>query len=265
MLLLITGRSVCESDAVLPCPGKCLSVAATPAVRRPRTEAATWSPTAFGSEPNEREPITPPSAVPSTSASGAKSTLSPIARSSSPAAFQPCWVAAGLWPAPSAIALGSSVTPLLIRVTAPNSWSVPMKMGACAAGRLLQPGGQRGDLLGVVDVGGGLVGRRRVVGREADQDQPAEMVFLRSSGPGCRPCRSSGCRAADAGLDVGGRAAVGVGHQHLAGELLVGERLHQGRGAAGGVTWSGSLRMPSPTRAETGTVLPRGAPACRMR
>ena len=76
----------CESAAVLPCPGKCLAHAATPAACRPVTAAATCRATSAGSGPNERVPTTwlPPGA--STSAHGARSVLMPSLASSAPTA-----------------------------------------------------------------------------------------------------------------------------------------------------------------------------------
>ena len=48
-------RGACPGPAA-PSPGKCLTVAATPADWRPRTIAAPCRPTAAGSSPNERMP-----------------------------------------------------------------------------------------------------------------------------------------------------------------------------------------------------------------
>ena len=132
---LITGSSVCESSALRPCPGKCLTAAPTPSACRPRTAPATWGDAVAGSAPKDREPITV-LRVTSTSATGAKSRLMPIAASSAPAARQAASVSAGFPAAPAASGLGSSVTPSVIRVTTPYSWSVPIRNGAAPAGSL---------------------------------------------------------------------------------------------------------------------------------
>ncbi len=51
---LITGRSMCESAAVSPCPGKCFAVASPPFSFTPRTYALTNSATRPGFSPNDR-------------------------------------------------------------------------------------------------------------------------------------------------------------------------------------------------------------------
>ena len=50
------GSARCESASVSPWPGKCFAHAATPALCRPSTNAATCRATSCGSEPNERTP-----------------------------------------------------------------------------------------------------------------------------------------------------------------------------------------------------------------
>ena len=81
-----TGSASWLLTVVWPWPGKCLMRDATPADSSPVTAAATWAATLGASEPNEREPMTKLPGEPSTSASGAKSTLMPTAASSAPAA-----------------------------------------------------------------------------------------------------------------------------------------------------------------------------------
>ena len=67
-----------------PRPGKCFTVAATPASRRPRTEARVRAAIPRSSPANERVAITEPGR--GTSATGARFTLMPAARSCRPAA-----------------------------------------------------------------------------------------------------------------------------------------------------------------------------------
>jgi hypothetical protein len=59
------------SISTAPAPGKCLTVAATPADLIPRTVAATIRATASVSEPNERIPSAGLDRVTATSATGA--------------------------------------------------------------------------------------------------------------------------------------------------------------------------------------------------
>ena len=73
-----------------------------------------------------RSPCCRASAI--TSASGAKSTFTPTAASSVPAARQAASVRSGRPAAPNVIALGSCTIPDRIRVTEPYSWSVATSM-----------------------------------------------------------------------------------------------------------------------------------------
>ena len=75
------------SVPVLPCPGKCLAQAATPAPCRPATAAAACRATRPVSAPNDRVPTAGLSAEPSTSAHGARSKLMPRAARSAPIAW----------------------------------------------------------------------------------------------------------------------------------------------------------------------------------
>src|SRR5205814_1080625 len=79
-----TGTSTWESVAVSPCPGKCLAQAATPALCRPRTQAAVWPATSSGLEPNDRTPTTGFRASALTSATGARSRSTPTCARSAP-------------------------------------------------------------------------------------------------------------------------------------------------------------------------------------
>jgi len=86
----IVASARCESPAVLPCPGKCLAHAATPALCRPATAAVTWRATRFGSDPKDRVPTTELPPGESTSAHGARLVLMPSrARSPPIAAYTP--------------------------------------------------------------------------------------------------------------------------------------------------------------------------------
>ena len=80
------GSARCESIAVAPCPGKCLTHAATPASWRPATNAATWRATTSASAPNERTPMTGLPGSLLTSAHGARSRSTPATTSTSPSA-----------------------------------------------------------------------------------------------------------------------------------------------------------------------------------
>ena len=75
------------SVPVLPCPGKCLAHAATPAPCRPATAAAACRDTRPVSAPKDRVPMAGLSAEPSTSADGARSKLIPRAARSAPIAW----------------------------------------------------------------------------------------------------------------------------------------------------------------------------------
>ena len=74
------------SVPVRPCPGKCLVHAATQAPCRPATAAAVCRDTRPVSAPKDRVPTAGLSAVPSTSAHGARSKLIPSAARSAPMA-----------------------------------------------------------------------------------------------------------------------------------------------------------------------------------
>ena len=74
------------SVPVRPCPGKCLVHAATQAPCRPATAAAVCRDTRLVSAPKDRVPTAGLSAVPNTSAHGARSKLIPSAARSAPMA-----------------------------------------------------------------------------------------------------------------------------------------------------------------------------------
>ena len=69
---------------VAPWPGKCFGHAATPAPCTPRTAAATWRAATWGSALNERTPITGLRGSRLTSATGARSTVTPALRQPPP-------------------------------------------------------------------------------------------------------------------------------------------------------------------------------------
>ena len=98
----IDGSSRCESARVAPCPGKCFAHAATPIRWSPATNAAVWRATSPGSEPNERTPMIGFCSSEFTSATGARSRLTPQAASSPPIAAATCSVSATSSTAPSA-------------------------------------------------------------------------------------------------------------------------------------------------------------------
>ncbi len=98
----IDATTSCVSARVLPWPGKCLAVAATPADCRPSTAAAACRDTRSGSAPNDRVPMAGFSASSSTSTHGARSTLIPSWARSVPIARCTCSVRTGSSIAPSA-------------------------------------------------------------------------------------------------------------------------------------------------------------------
>lgn len=80
----IRGTAWWESTAVSPCPGKCLTQAATPALCRPVTNAAVCRATSSGSAPKDRTPMTGLCRLELTSADGAQSRVTPHAASRLP-------------------------------------------------------------------------------------------------------------------------------------------------------------------------------------
>ncbi len=83
----------------------------------------------FGCEENERVPMTGFSGLTLTSASGAKSVLTPIALSSSPVIAAAVRASSVERPAPRAIEPGNWVAGGPMRVTTPCSWSVAICSG----------------------------------------------------------------------------------------------------------------------------------------
>jgi hypothetical protein len=77
-----SGSCRCESTEVSPCPGKCFAVAMAPFSSTPRTNCATYSATCFGSSPNERILMMGLSGLLFTSATGANTQCTPMARAS---------------------------------------------------------------------------------------------------------------------------------------------------------------------------------------
>ncbi len=126
-----TGSPRCESTSVAPWPGKCFAQAATPPACRPVTNAATWRETSAGSEPNERTPITGLSGFTLMSATGARFSVMPAARSSSARARAICSVSATSSIVPSASGPGSELPRLASRrVTSPPSSSIATTVAA---------------------------------------------------------------------------------------------------------------------------------------
>ncbi len=117
----------CESTEVSPCPGKCFAHAATPALWRPRTNAATCLATSAGSSPNERIPITGFCGFVLTSATGAKSRLTPTLASSAPSDAATRSVSTTSSTTPSAPLPGYELPrSASSRVTSPPSSSIAM-------------------------------------------------------------------------------------------------------------------------------------------
>ena len=121
--------------AVSPCPGKCLAVDSTPASSNPATWPTTASPTMPGNAPGDRIPMTGLLGRTLTSATGAKSMLTPPADSHLPVRSATSRAAAfprSLSPAtaaPSTIAPGSVTGIRMRRTRVPFSWSAPISSG----------------------------------------------------------------------------------------------------------------------------------------
>src|SRR6185437_13792740 len=120
---------------VLPCPGKCLAQAATPAAWRPATAAAACLATSAVSAPNDLVPITGLSAAVFTSTDGARLRLTPSSARSAPRAWWIASVSATSSTAPRA-ALPGYGDPVwcAILVTSPPSSSIAIR-GSPAASR----------------------------------------------------------------------------------------------------------------------------------
>src|SRR6478735_5458192 len=128
------GRSRWLSVAVSPWPGKCLAHAATPVDWSPRVHAATWAATCSGSTPKLRVPMTGLSGSLLTSASGARSRVTPTDASSWPTQRPTASVSSRSAAAPRAAApstgLGSRVCS---RLTSPPSSSTATTAPGLAA------------------------------------------------------------------------------------------------------------------------------------
>ena len=126
------GSERCESIAVSPCPGKCLSVARTPPAFRPFTVASTYRETSAGSSPKLLTLMTGLSGFTLTSATGAKTCAMPIARASRAVASAPRSASAGSPAAAIAIAHGPYVTSSK-RIPRPASRSAETRSGTFAS------------------------------------------------------------------------------------------------------------------------------------
>src|SRR6266511_524565 len=118
----------CVSWGVIPWPGKCFGVVATPAASDPRTHAATNAATRSGSSPNERIPITGLRGSALTSQTGAWFSVMPSARRPSPTARAARSAYDGSPVAAIAIALGKTAR-YATRTTVPTSWSTATGTG----------------------------------------------------------------------------------------------------------------------------------------
>ena len=153
----------------------------------------------------------------------------PSAASSAPAARQAASVSAGSRrPRRTPSRLGSMVTPVLD----PGDHAVLLvgadqqrrAAGQLRRGRVCRPAVSARTCCGRVDVGGLVGAAGRVVGRRSRPGSARRAGTWRPSRPACPPRRSVRLPAADARVDLGRVVAVGVRHEHLADQLLVGER-----------------------------------------
>ena len=132
-----TAKSVLA--AALPSPGKCLSVARTPASWRPRISASAIAATIEGSAEKLRPsaPIAGLFGLTLTSTTGARSRSMPAAAIVSPIARPAARATAGSSVAPIAASVLVAGKPLagLSRDTLPPSWSTAMRSGLVAVAR----------------------------------------------------------------------------------------------------------------------------------
>ena len=118
-----------------PRPGKCLTAVATRAERIPRTNAATWSPTGPAVEPKLRSSaptgsFASPMSGGTTSATGARSAVTPACRSCRPQpAARRVSVAAGQEPCSVADGMVSNGPPR-------SRWTLPPSWSAATSGRM---------------------------------------------------------------------------------------------------------------------------------
>jgi len=130
-----TGIASWESPRAAPWPGKCFSTAATPAAWSPRVIAAARPATRAGSDPKGRVPSGVAELGVSTSQTGAKTIVAPMAAASAPIAAPAACASRWLAVAPSARFPGQAVAPWPTACSWPPSWSMPMTSGGSPAGR----------------------------------------------------------------------------------------------------------------------------------
>jgi len=146
-----TAKSVLA--AALPRPGKCLSVARTPAAWRPRISASAIAATIEGSAEKlrPRAPIAGLFGLTLTSTTGARSRSMPAAAIVLPIARPAARATAGSSVAPMAASVFVAGKPLagLSRDTLPPSWSMAMRSGLVAAARseAISAASWRGDAM----------------------------------------------------------------------------------------------------------------------
>src|SRR5947209_5141523 len=141
------GSATCKSSAVEPWPGKCFTVAATPARSKPCANAPANAPTRSGSSPYARVDTTTLRGCSERSATGARSTLIPSRARSRPTSV-PSFSASATSPvAPTAIADGSAATPSCIRSTRPPSWSTVISGGGDAVARSAKTRSRRSSVV----------------------------------------------------------------------------------------------------------------------
>ena len=119
----VTASARWVSPEARPWPGKCLNTALTPAESSPRAKAAPYSPAWTGSVENDRSPTTS-RPLPSTSSTGAKSTLIPCTLRLVPISCASCSTSCGERSA--AICCGAGYSPRISekRCTRPPSKSM---------------------------------------------------------------------------------------------------------------------------------------------
>ena len=123
------GAATWLSLPVEPWPGKCFAQVRMPAAAAPRTNAATTRATCSGSAPKLRSP-TGQSGTESTSATGARFQLTPIASSSRLVASATRSTRSGSPTRAIAPIAGKTVTPSVMRTTRPCSWSMAISSGS---------------------------------------------------------------------------------------------------------------------------------------
>ena len=189
-----SGSARCESTDVSPWPGKCFAQAATPARWRPRTKAATCRETSSASEPNERMPMTGFCGFVLTSATGAKSRLTPASASSAPSDAATLSLSSTSSTTPSAAFPGYELpVAASSRVTSPPSSSIATTRSSRS---------ERSSAVSARSCSRAL----DVPGVEHDAAEPVREAPSHPVGHG---------RALEAGKDAARRESLEVGHQAL--------------------------------------------------